>query len=359
MEKKIRYDNLDLLKAIAIVMVVSLHIPMWNTDFIADNNLSQYVQYFIRIICEGVPIFMTINGFLKLRNKESDLTEHLKKTLKLFVLFFVWAVILIIPSILVGGPFHSISDIIHCVLKTDIGSEYTGVLWFLIGIIATYLLFPVIHRIYNSDFRLYLYFFFLVGFFTVGLGIIYLIRDFILVSCGGGAIILEALEFLERFRFSSSSAYLLYVFYFMLGGVILHYYDFIVKNKKIFATVGLCSWILSYTYAVTISNVCNNLCDPSINYGNIFMTFIIIGMIAVSSDFKAGNNPIYRLIVSVGKCTLGMYLTHTIFIRVFQKFVPTDSFTKRVICFAAVIVCSYVATAVMKKIPLIKKLVEI
>ena len=50
MEKK-RYANIDLLKAIAIVMVISLHSKLFNTDFISSGKISIYIQYSIRLIC--------------------------------------------------------------------------------------------------------------------------------------------------------------------------------------------------------------------------------------------------------------------------------------------------------------------
>ena len=67
MEKK-RYANIDLLKTIAIIMVIALHSQLFITDFIKDNKISTYIQYFIRILCEGVAIFILVNGFLLIKN---------------------------------------------------------------------------------------------------------------------------------------------------------------------------------------------------------------------------------------------------------------------------------------------------
>lgn len=44
MEKK-RYANIDLLKTIAIFMVICLHSQVFNTDFIGNPKISSYVQY--------------------------------------------------------------------------------------------------------------------------------------------------------------------------------------------------------------------------------------------------------------------------------------------------------------------------
>jgi len=44
MEKK-RYANIDLLKTIAIIMVIALHSQLFITDFIKDNNLINDIEY--------------------------------------------------------------------------------------------------------------------------------------------------------------------------------------------------------------------------------------------------------------------------------------------------------------------------
>ena len=59
-----RLLNIDILKTIAILMVISLHSFLWNTNL--DGSISHYIQYSLRLIMEGVPIFVFVNGFLVL-----------------------------------------------------------------------------------------------------------------------------------------------------------------------------------------------------------------------------------------------------------------------------------------------------
>lgn len=78
-----RYDNIDLLKVIAILMVLPLHTGLFVTDFIKMSSIGTYIQYAIRLVCEGVPLFILVNGFL-LINKNFDLKKHVRKILKIF-----------------------------------------------------------------------------------------------------------------------------------------------------------------------------------------------------------------------------------------------------------------------------------
>ena len=127
MEKK-RYANIDLLKTIAIIMVIALHSQLFITDFIKDNKIS---TYFIRILCEGVAIFILVNGFLLINKKQFDFKKHLLKTLKIFAILVIWSIILTISIQLIYKEPLKIIGIIKNIFITDINNKYTGVLWFL------------------------------------------------------------------------------------------------------------------------------------------------------------------------------------------------------------------------------------
>ena len=86
MEKK-RIDGLDVLKALGICMVLSLHVPLWDPDFITSSNIVHILRYAARIVSEGVPIFLTINGMLLLKKSTFSLKQHCKKMLRIFAVF--------------------------------------------------------------------------------------------------------------------------------------------------------------------------------------------------------------------------------------------------------------------------------
>ena len=48
--KNKRIDSLDLLKAIAIMLVLALHVPLYHIDFIEQPTASRVFQYFLRLI---------------------------------------------------------------------------------------------------------------------------------------------------------------------------------------------------------------------------------------------------------------------------------------------------------------------
>lgn len=74
-----RYAYIDLIKTIAIIMVIILHSGLLKTDFIMLKSGRSMIQFAVRIISEGVPLFVMVNGFLILHKDKFELKKHLKK----------------------------------------------------------------------------------------------------------------------------------------------------------------------------------------------------------------------------------------------------------------------------------------
>ena len=147
--KEQRKDNLDLLKAIGILLVVTLHVPLWSYNFIAEPSASHVLQYAMRLLSEGVPVFLMVNGYLLLGKKTFDFQKHLRKMGHIFLLFLLWSVILItIGQIFSDSPEKSFTIRTYAayITATQVGSIYTGVLWYLQNLLAVYLIFPVLKK---------------------------------------------------------------------------------------------------------------------------------------------------------------------------------------------------------------------
>ena len=70
-------------------MVISLHVPVWQCDFIR-GGIRCLPQYALRMLAEGVPLFMAVNGFLMFRRKSFDLRMHMRKIFRIFLLSLIW-----------------------------------------------------------------------------------------------------------------------------------------------------------------------------------------------------------------------------------------------------------------------------
>ncbi len=350
MSDKKRLDNLDLLKAIGIVMVLSLHVPLLICDFFERNSAGRIIQYALRLVAEGVPLFVMVNGLLLLKKSDFVFEKHMRKVLDLFRVFLVWAVIYIVLNSFLQIPFERLSVVsfLKYIFYTNVGSQYTGVLWFLQNLLGVYLLFPIIHRVYYNDFKLYSYFFLIVSIYTVGIDTLELIRDFIFACQLDVEAMNGLLYFLQRYNTFGDAWYL---FYFMLGGMIYHYSSKIIEKRKVFIAIGFLSWGLAFAYGLSVSYMQGFVYNVAFNYGSIFMAFFLIGLYALTYNFTNDGKIVERFVSSVGKNSMGIYLTHFIPILLVYKAVniDIDNTLIRVIFYVGVLISSHLLSLLLRK----------
>ena len=132
MEQTKRMDNLALMKALGILMVITIHVPLWKPEFMETDSVGRLVQYAFRIISEGVPIFVTINGLLLLKKKNMRLKAHVEKMLRLFLVLILWGGVLAVVGMHLDNNVDTftLKDVLRAVLNIQVGAQYTGVLWF-------------------------------------------------------------------------------------------------------------------------------------------------------------------------------------------------------------------------------------
>ena len=124
MEQTKRMDNLDLMKALGILMVITIHVPLWKPEFMETDSVGRLVQYAFRIISEGVPIFVTINGLLLLKKKNMCLKTHVEKMLRLFLVLILWGGVLAVVGM------HLDNNVDTFTLKDVLRAVYRGALVF-------------------------------------------------------------------------------------------------------------------------------------------------------------------------------------------------------------------------------------
>ncbi len=355
-EKKTYYHNLDFMKAVGICMVLCLHVPLLQLDY--GQGMKFYIQYAIRLIAEGVPVFLTVNGFLLFSKKMPSLSKHYKKTLNLFLIFLGWAVFYTLVGLLAHSEAITFSSVAGYVFATNVGSQYTGVLWFLQNLLAVYLIFPMLKMIYDHNIGVFKILFVILSVFTVGSSTLILIRDGI-AAVGDAAFMNGLLAFIDRFSPVGNGWY---VFYFCLGGMMYHYREWIEQHRKVLATVGLLAWIIAWAVGLILSHLFVFVYNPAFNYGSLFMPFIICGLYAATLPFQA-KGIVGGLISSLGKHTMGVYLTHFLFIWSIDWIMTNAGWFKiynapvRMGRYVLVLAGAWVLSVLIYKVPFLRKTV--
>ena len=352
---KKRIDGLDLMKAIGILMVVSLHVPLWQLDFISSPDWQHKIQYALRLIAEGVPIFLMVNGFLLLRKTEFDFEKHIRKMGKIFCILLIWSVILTLIGSWMAGEILTFRLFLLYILNTCMGSTYTGVLWFLQSLLAVYLVFPLIWHIYKEHQRVFEYFFvilFLFGEVFNGIG---LLRDY-LGTCTNIVVIDSLLVGITRFNAIDN---LWYVFYFCLGGMIWNHIMWIQQHRKSLIFAGGMAWAMAYLYGYMMSMRIGEIYNPAYNYNSPFMLVMLIGLFALVLPYENKGKFVQKLLSSIGANTFGIYLSHFIFIFIIQKYYFYQNFGQGLLVYLIVFLCSYLFSILIKRIPILHWIVEI
>ncbi|MBQ9937103.1 MAG: acyltransferase [Oscillospiraceae bacterium] len=351
---KPRYDNLDLLKAISIFAVVTLHGSVWNYDFLAGGEITNVIQYAVRNIFEGVPMFVIINGFLLL-GKPLDLKRHYSKIGRLFFVSFAWAFIMIVSKSLMWGDNLGVKGVIINLININ-DNKYNGV-WFFISLITLYLLVPLFHKAYSNE-KLFNFIFFVSAFFSVGLGLFELIIDII-------SLYREVVHLNTIYSFFNSLNPLrdvFFVFFFLLGGMIFRYKEkfSIPKVKWTLVALGILAWIISASIGIFISYKSNSLYAVNYNYYQIFLIFTFLGVYALSTGYKNRGNIFNKLISALSRNTMGMYVIHNIVLTIIVLHfnIMAQNFITRVLVSVVITLISLAISMLFKKIPLIDRLVK-
>ena len=328
MTKK-RYDGIDLLKCIAILMVIALHVPLLHFYMNGvEGSPFRKVQFALRIIMQPVPYFVAINGFLMLKKRTFDLKTHVRKTLTMILLFFIWASILVVLARVIAGESLTLKQFLIWVFETGDGTgNYAGVLWFMEGLISVYLVYPLLWRAYHEDFRSFRFFFIALSILLAG------------VSC---------LELIRNAWF---------LFYFCLGGMISHDLDRFLQKRKRMVFIGLAAWIVSFAFAYYMSAKQGSMYDPSFNYESVFTAAFIISMFALALPYQASGKPLSKLLMGIGQNTFGIFVIHKVFIWIIDRYFEVFSFGERLVTCLVVLAASYLVTLLMNRIPVLKKLV--
>ena len=360
MNNKKRYDNIDLLKFIAIFMVITLHVPLYFTDFIKTQNIENFIQFSFRLISEGVLIFIFVNGFLII-NKPFDLKKHIKKVIKVFFIMIFWGIINVIVFSLIRNETLSINKIIKETLNLKFTHLYSGHLWFLQNLISLYIFFPIIKIVHDSNKKVYNYLAITMIFFSVGINFLNSICQLICKLSN-----IENLSAMILNNFNKINPYInnMFLCYFIIGGIVFEKKNLFENKKNVFYAVmlGLISWIIAIAFGYTMSKLNNKTYTENFNYNQIYLIITIIGLYALSTLYiNKNNNLLNRFITSVGKNTMGIYLIHCIILEILKKYINiwNASFFQRFVISFDVLIISWLISIMIMKIPKVNKILKI
>lgn len=342
-----RFEYLDILRIVATVAVVMIHVVArgWLENDIFTFEW-QFYNLFYGTLRWAVPVFVMISGTLFLGGKEKSLRKLYDKNItKIILAFCFWSAVYV--TVYFKEREYGVGDAVSIFLK----GHYH--MWFLLMITGLYMLVPVLRKITESEavtkytLGLFMTFSVLIPFFLRIFSVKY---DHIGNDIG---------EMLKRVDYLTSQVF---VFYFLLG-YYLDKREMVKREKKFiwilgitgfFLTVFLTNWI-SHLYHVQDERFgdCLNL--------NVMLESIAV-FVLVKSNYKKFNlgEKAKRFVQKFSKYSFGIYLVHVMVLdwvnRIAEGTVILENpFLHIPIVTIVVVTISYMISAILNKIPIVNK----
>ncbi|MBR4828367.1 MAG: acyltransferase family protein [Muribaculaceae bacterium] len=281
-----RVFGYDLLKALAMLMVVFYHVEMLDFCFDSNSYFLPNINKCFQVLCAaGVPLFFMVNGVFTVR-KTTTINKLMIRIGRLFFIAVIWTVFL---RLFIGGVVleKGVSLSIR-----DFYSKY----WFFYSLIYTYIINYIIDIAPKWCGHVVLVFLFIVTFvnnFAWDL-LLWLNPNQTLPSWG-------------------------HMGFFTLYGVVYSRIGAYLKNKHY--CVPICVVVMVVGYALIIfetiimSNAEGKLFDGvNAAFPTLGAMLLSCGIFCLLKDLKAQNNTMSRLITLVGINSGGVYVLHYTFI---------------------------------------------
>jgi surface polysaccharide O-acyltransferase-like enzyme len=355
---KERYEFIDLLKAIAIFLVVMGHNSNLKTNFLEEESLFTYFNYLTRtLLCVCVPTFFFVNGAL-LFNKDFNLKKHIRKIISIIILTVIWGAITLLVLMPIKGEYMSFIEFAKSLWYWKI--DWINYLWFMQALVIIYIFFPLMKIAYEKEINIL--YFFLAAAFIMSFGNVFLsncanIFEFVI----GKNYIESNFNFFNNFN-AFSYIYGYAIVYFILGGLFLKHKDKFYEKKWegiAYATIAI-SIILLTLYGVLMTKCNGEMYDIIWNGFEMIPTLCMVIAIYVLSLRYKGKNKFSKLITLISKNSFGIYFVHWSWSFLLIKFIKeipySDNFIAALLYALFTLLLSLLTVLLLKKIPIAKKL---
>lgn len=346
--KNKRLIYVDILNIICCIAVVGLHMnaSSWKyseASYWKQSLIAEVLLYF------AVPVFFMISGATLLGYRERYSTKEflIRRAYRIVLPYCIWALAYWVISIIFGDqPFSSLSveERIFSAINAITAYRSQNIFWFIQELINVYLCMPILSLLVgeqHSKLRRYL-----IGVTILSVILLPLIEQFTPIAFG------------DHSSLNIAGGYILYI---LLG------YELSTINLRKRWILPLCLasvivMLIKYLTTIHLSTIAGALDSRLYGYISIWA---LIPSVTVFYAIKCVNwehilpISVQRWLAVISGCSLGIYFIHLIIVEVFAKLTNTDTYDiiYRTIGIMVVYCISGTIVMVMKRIPIIKKLV--
>ena len=299
---------LSFLRVIGCIAVVVLHLAASET-LIYQNVLTGSQTFGMTLVYNlmmwAVPVFVMVSGALLL-DPEKDITirkiftSYIKRILIALVSF---SLIFRIFDMVMDHEAFTVSGILKGLLNAFTGNGWSH-MWYLYLIIGLYLILPALRAVTKSCSVKELKYLLIVGF-----------------------VVISALPLTRLFGISSSfyiHVNTIYPFYFLLGYMLQK--DMIRIDRR--AAAALMAIGAAGITCGTYFGLKGSIQNPTVltGYASPFVAMLAAGVFVLAKDVKEGSDSITSMMLSIDRCSFGIYLTHMVFVRLLLRYQRVNLF---------------------------------
>ncbi len=339
MKKEIKHIiYIDILKIIACISVIFVHMNSSINDY--QPTSGWVLSLFIHTLSYwGVPIFLMITGatLLDYKKKYDIKTYYKRRVSKVVIPWIIWSAIIYVIKYQNLNFINFIKEFLYMNIE--------GSYWFFPLIIYIYCIIPIFQALIKlKELRIIKYILLILIIFNSVLLPFFSVFNIIVPPI---------------FTFFMHNKYVIYP----LLGYLISITD-ISKNKRyIIYIIGFISLTIRFLYTYITSYKDNLLNTDVSDYTSIFILLIVSSIFVLVKYIKwekIFNNDLSREIIKhISNCSFGIYLVHKIIIYYINDIIQSDinSIYYKIIGALYIYVLSLLIVTLLKKIPILKKIV--
>ena len=327
-----RNIGLDILKILSCFGVVVLHLI--GRDSSELNRILYYAVGF------SIPSFFAVHGYFILNRKDNTIGYFCKKIIKMLFIAFIWTCIYDVVRLVTGHSMYNPIYETATAMFWQKGTFYQ--FWFFGSLIILYMLTPVLSKQVQKENTL----------LWMTLIILCVVIDLVSIrfAITSGKPVQEYVR--QPLRLWT------WVLYYYMGGLLRNLkIDAPVIRKTKIGIVPIIILLLCYEYFIG-----HRLCGIDLVeyfYDNLLMIAGVFAIFVILSTVQITNTKMIKAVKFISPLIMGVYILHIFFYRLIQPFYEFENPVLNVYLCICVFITSLIATAIIKKIPYVQKLVDL
>ncbi|MGT2771439.1 acyltransferase [Streptococcus marimammalium] len=332
---KSRIVSLDIIKLLASICVLLLHVSFKSFTIQSDFSINEYIYYIGTV---GIPLFFITNGYFLLNKEKITIRYILKKIVSILFITSFWSLLFY----LVRQRFTD--NLLLEIITSFVQKGYFFQFWFFGALIVIYISLPILKRIVRS---LKIHIFLVMLFLVIGS----FIQLFNLVS---GAKPVQ-MFIIQTFRFWT------WYSYYLIGGLIgrKEIQNFLTKKvTKLFKFLTLTLFMFMPFLLSFISKYYHGIVYAEYYYDSFFVKLVATMIFLCFLSTSISNK--YKLLLSTfSSLTVGVFIIHYHILNFLTRFLDFSDSLINFIGLFLVIFLSFLISFLISKIPFLEKIIRL